>query len=165
MEKNIYSRPKDFDEFWEKHQDDGNKYIVSRDNWLNENKAKNVIDKISSDNLPKCQDLQDSKVGDFIDKGTFQDLYDEDRTIWDGLSDDKGILCYSFNDVQSWWQIKKDKEEIAINDNFLDQVREVIAESDQDEDYNTADCLSFIEDLDYAIQNDFETMQDFYDDY
>lgn len=67
--------------------------------------------------------------------------------------------------IRELFNLCQELEEVAVNDDFLNLVKEVLDESDPDEDYNIADCLSFLEDLHYAVSNDMATMQEFYDEY
>lgn len=104
-------RPRNFDGFLSLIDEDNYslKYLSARDVWLKENRAKHILDKIPSSELPECEDFNESKVGDFISRGNFEDTYDETGEVYDALGEN-GILCYIFNDEQSWWKIKKDKE-------------------------------------------------------
>lgn len=105
----ISRRPHNFDEFCAKHISEELKYIISREELLSEGKkAKEVLSEISSSELPQCESLNpdQSKIGDFISRSSFEDIYDEE--IYDNI--EKGVLCYIFNDEQTWWQIKKDNE-------------------------------------------------------
>lgn len=122
-EKNIKSismptRPRTFDEFWEQSVkseglNENMKYLTNRNDWLKslkENKAKDILEKIPSDDLPHCDDFEHSKVGDFISQSDFQDLYDDEQSqIWNGLKD--GVLCYHLaTGEKTFWQIKKDED-------------------------------------------------------
>lgn len=115
MVKKTIARPRNFDEFLAKEGLNENlklKYLTSRKDWLNESKAETVIDRIPTSELPECEkiDAEHSKIGDFIARNTFEDIYEDEKTvILDELKED-GILCYSFNDVRTWWKRKIDKE-------------------------------------------------------
>lgn len=90
------------------------KYVTSRKRWLNEHKSKSetVIDKIPTDELPECEqiDSDHSKVGDFMSKETFEDKYDDEKgEILGGLKDGD-ILAYCWNDITTWWKRRKNND-------------------------------------------------------
>lgn len=114
LNTNSKHRPKivPFEEFLsETMKDDtiSEKYVIGRRKWIvNEAKAKQILDKIPSDELPKCEqiDADHSKVGDFIDRDTFTDVYDENGEIIDGLGVG-GLLCFCWNSSMTWWKRRK----------------------------------------------------------
>lgn len=115
------ARPRNFDEFFvesiKKEGINGEmRYLTSRDKWISENKARKVLDKIPTEDLPHCEqiDADHSKVGDFIDKKTFEETYDEDGAVLDELGDN-GVLCYAFTNIETktWWAIKNEKGGIS----------------------------------------------------
>lgn len=122
MKKELLStRPKNFDEFWEASLKEGldceHKYVTSRKDWLKaikESKAENVIDKIPVDELPKCEqiDVKNSKIGDFISKEQFEELYDDEKgELLGGLKKDGDMLAYCINGSTTWWKRRiEDKE-------------------------------------------------------
>ena len=67
--------------------------------------------------------------------------------------------------IKELFTLCQELEEIAVNDDFLQLVRDIDAESDPEEEYNIDDVQSFINDIHYAINNGYETMHGFYDDY
>lgn len=67
--------------------------------------------------------------------------------------------------IKELFALCQELEEVAVNDDFLQLVRDIVAESDPEEEYNIDDVQSFINDIHYAIKNGYETMQGFYDDY
>lgn len=90
------------------------KYVTSRGRWLNEHKSKSedVIDKIPADQLPQCEqvDAEQSKVGDFISKEQFKDMYDDEKEeILAGLKDGD-MLAYCWNSVTTWWKRRDNKD-------------------------------------------------------
>lgn len=108
---------KDFKEGNEPVTECTERHIVSRSNWLKENKTSNIIDKIPSDELPECEDIEKSKVGDFLSKKSF-DMYD-DGAVWDEL-EDNSIMCYnSVSGKQTWWKIRKDTKSNNSKDGMV----------------------------------------------
>lgn len=90
------------------------KYVTSRKRWLNEHKSKSeaVIDKIPTDELPECEqiDSEHCKVGDFIRKETFEDKYDDEKEEILGGLKDGDILAYCWNDITTWWKRRKNND-------------------------------------------------------
>lgn len=113
----ITARPKNFDEFLEKEDLNENlKYMASRKDWLltekQASKAEAVIDKIPTDELPECEqiDSEHCKVGDFIRKETFEDKYDDEKEEILGGLKDGDILAYCWNDITTWWKRRKNND-------------------------------------------------------
>lgn len=114
-------RPRNFDEYLEESiKEEGlnreNKYVASMNNWLKlkESKAENVIDKIPVDELPNCEqiDVNNSKIGDFISKEQFEELYDDEKgELLGGLKNEGDILAFCFNDNTTWWKRRIDDKE------------------------------------------------------
>lgn len=115
--KLLSTRPKNFDEFWEASLKEGldceHKYVTSRKDWLTalkENKAEAVIDKIPADQLPECDDIQHSKVGDFMSREKFEEMYDDEKErLIDNLKDGS-MLAYSGADGVTWWKRRDNKD-------------------------------------------------------
>ena len=116
----LNTRPRNFDEFWEasllkEGLDCEQKYVTSRKDWLKaikENKTEAVIDKISADELPKCEqiDAEHSKVGDFLPADLFTDMYDDKGEILGGLKDGDVLAYCCIDGVTTWWKRRKDKD-------------------------------------------------------
>lgn len=112
-------RPRNFDEYLEESiKKDGinseHKYVTSRKDWLKalkESKAEAVIDKIPADQLPECDDIKSSKVGDFMSREKFEEMYDDEKErLIDNLKDGS-MLAYSGADgVVTWWKRRDNKE-------------------------------------------------------
>lgn len=111
------TRPKNFNEFWEASLQEGldceHKYVTSRKDWLSalkESKAEAVIDKIPADQLPECDDIKSSKVGDFMSREKFEEIYDDEKErLIDNLKDGS-LLAYSGADGVTWWKRRDNKE-------------------------------------------------------
>lgn len=94
------------------------KFVTSRSNWLKENKTESIIDKVPTDELPECEDIEKSKVGDFLSKKSF-DLYDDDGAIWDEL-EDNSVMCYNLlSGNQTWWKVRKDTKSNNSKDGLV----------------------------------------------
>lgn len=112
------TRPRNFDEFWKASLQEGldceHKYVTKREDWqkaLKESKtAENVVDKISADQLPECEDIKSSKVGDFMGREKFEDMYDDEKErLIDNLKDGS-MLAYSGADGVTWWKRRKNND-------------------------------------------------------
>ena len=80
---------------------------------LKESKAENVIDKIPVDELPNCEqiDVNNSKIGDFISKEQFEELYDDEKgELLGGLKKDGDMLAYCINGSTTWWKRRIEEE-------------------------------------------------------
>lgn len=55
--------------------------------------------------------------------------------------------------------------EVAVNDDFLDLVREVNQEQDQDNLFNTKDTFHLLQGIEDALQKNLTNMHPYFDDY
>lgn len=101
-----------FNEFLKKEGLNENFIYIKDRKWLlaeqKNVKTTAVIDKLSADELPNCDDIEHSKVGDFLSAEQFEDLYgDEKENILSNLEDGYMLAYCSATGVTSWWKRRK----------------------------------------------------------
>lgn len=84
--------------------------LKSREQYIKENNAQKVLNKLKSKDLPKAKglDCKNSQVGSYLSDDDIVELYGED---FNGILDQLGkggMLVYKWNNENAWWQKKGD---------------------------------------------------------
>lgn len=72
---------------------------------------------------------------------------------------------YLKEQIEKFYDLAQELEEVCTTEGFLELIAEVNKEHDEDDKYNLSDVLSFVSDLDYALNNNYQNMDDYYEDY
>lgn len=72
---------------------------------------------------------------------------------------------YLKEQIKKMFDIAQELEEVCVNEGFLSLIKEVNKEQDENDKYNLSDVLSFVSDVDDAIQHNYPNMDNYYDDY